>query len=105
MQASLCTHAAWPPVTQRLDTCPYRLTVARHPGYTSGRWPGGILSGWYAADRRVGRVVERGGLENRYRVTPYRGFESLTLRHSAAAANSTLERWPSGLRRSPAKGV
>jgi hypothetical protein len=33
------------------------------------------------ADRRVGRVVERGGLENRYRVTPYRGFESLTLRH------------------------
>src|SRR5437588_2353314 len=33
------------------------------------------------AVRRGGRAVEGGGLENRYRVLPYRGFESHPLRH------------------------
>jgi hypothetical protein len=31
--------------------------------------------------RRGGRVVEGGGLESRCAVPPYRGFESLPLRH------------------------
>ena len=36
----------------------------------------------YRPDRRCGRVAEGGGLLNRYRVVkPYRGFESLRLRH------------------------
>src|SRR5579863_1839389 len=36
----------------------------------------------YRLDRRRGRVAEGGGLLNRYRVVkPYRGFESLRLRH------------------------
>ena len=59
-------------------------------------------------------MVERGGLENRYRVSPYRGFESLTLRHvtltsgrrlwvrkkpklvTLAVNDRELEGWPSG---------
>jgi hypothetical protein len=36
----------------------------------------------YRPDRSCGRVAEGGGLLNRYRVVkPYRGFESLRLRH------------------------
>jgi hypothetical protein len=36
----------------------------------------------YRAQRSCGRVAEGGGLLNRYRVVkPYRGFESLRLRH------------------------
>jgi hypothetical protein len=39
----------------------------------------------YRPDRRCGRVAEGGGLLNRYRVVkPYRGFESLRLRHPAS---------------------
>ena len=32
--------------------------------------------------RRVGRVIDRAGLEIRYTLFGYRGFESLTLRHN-----------------------
>ena len=42
--------------------------------------------------RRCGRVAEGGGLLNRYRVVkPYRGFESLRLRHTSVASISRGE--------------
>src|SRR3981081_3652336 len=38
----------------------------------------------YRPQRSCGRVAEGGGLLNRYRVVkPYRGFESLRLRHAS----------------------
>src|SRR6266550_8565427 len=41
----------------------------------------------YRPYRRCGRVAEGGGLLNRYRVVkPYRGFESLRLRHHRSRA-------------------
>jgi hypothetical protein len=41
----------------------------------------------YPPYRRCGRVAEGGGLLNRYRVVkPYRGFESLRLRHPSSFA-------------------
>lgn len=49
---------------------------------------------------RDGREAEGSGLLNRHTVEkPYRGFESLSLRQIIQ------ERWPSGLRRTPGKGV
>ena len=36
---------------------------------------------WHSLNRRVGRVIDRAGLEIRYTPFGYRGFESLTLRN------------------------
>ena len=46
------------------------------------------------AVRRDGRVVDGGGLENRCTGKPYRGFESLSLRHKSCnlAANTLNDR-------------
>ena len=54
--------------------------------------------------RRGGRVVECSGLENRRAVTPFRGFESLPLRHHTPGATipsrilyvAPLDRVPTG---------
>ena len=50
--------------------------------------------------RRDGRVVECAGLEIRYTVIPYRGFESLSLRHSFQAGRIPLRH-----SKSPGKGL
>ena len=50
--------------------------------------------------RRDGRVVECAGLEIRYTVIPYRGFESLSLRHSFQAGRIPLRHF-----KSPGKGL
>jgi hypothetical protein len=53
----------------------------------------------YPPYRRCGRVAEGGGLLNRYRVAkPYRGFESLRLRHP-------VTRRANGVARSSARSV
>jgi hypothetical protein len=79
----------WPEVRRRLQA------FARGANQLSGaaKWPlefGGLKSAAcgsrlrraYPPYRRCGRVAEGGGLLNRYRVVkPYRGFESLRLRH------------------------
>ena len=45
----------------------------------------------YPPYRRCGRVAEGGGLLNRYRVVkPYRGFESLRLRHPSPAPETQV---------------
>ena len=43
---------------------------------------------------RDGRVVEGARLEIVYRVTPYRGFESLSLRHKITWGSSSTGRAP-----------
>src|ERR1700722_15566351 len=51
-------------------------------GYPESAACGSGLRRAYRPDRSCGRVAEGGGLLNRYRVVkPYRGFESLRLRH------------------------
>ena len=35
---------------------------------------------WFSLNRKVGRVIDRAGLEIRYTPFGYRGFESLTFR-------------------------
>jgi hypothetical protein len=57
-----------------------------------------------ATERRRGRVVEGDGLENRYTLKRYRGFESLRLRSVAHhPLQLHTERWPSGPRQRFAK--
>ena len=42
---------------------------------------------WRSLTRRVGRVIDRAGLEIRYTLFGYRGFESLTLRQDKQKGN------------------
>ena len=51
-----------------------------------------VLSG-HLVMRRDGRVVEGARLESVYMVTPYQGFESLSLRHIAPVEPSLSFRW------------
>ena len=46
--------------------------------------------------RRGGRVVECSGLENRRAVTPFRGFESLPLRHHEPGVTVSVYTTPLG---------
>ena len=39
-----------------------------------------MLASWHSLIRKVGRVIDRAGLEIRYTLFGYRGFESLTFR-------------------------
>ena len=42
---------------------------------------------WFSFNRKVGRVIDRAGLEIRYTPFGYRGFESLTFRKSIGGLN------------------
>ena len=66
-------------IRQRCEIWPV-ISVSRDPTLAAGDCVGHI-----GRQRSCGRVAEGGGLLNRYRVVkPYRGFESLRLRHSAS---------------------
>ena len=42
---------------------------------------------WHSLNRKVGRVIDRAGLEIRYTLFGYRGFESLTFRQDNKKGN------------------
>jgi hypothetical protein len=64
--------------------CPQLMCTGRMARIASAAC-GSALCRAYPPHRRRGRVAEGGGLLNRYRVVkPYRGFESLRLRHPAS---------------------
>jgi hypothetical protein len=67
---------------RRLDCGGWESPSGLKLGYPESAACGSRLRRAYRPDRSCGRVAEGGGLLNRYRVVkPYRGFESLRLRH------------------------
>ena len=46
-----------------------------------------MLASWHSLIRKVGRVIDRAGLEIRYTPFGYRGFESLTFRKWSSMSN------------------
>src|SRR6202020_1620410 len=67
---------------RKLDCGGWESPSALKLGYPESAACGSGLRRAYRPDRSCGRVAEGGGLLNRYRVVkPYRGFESLRLRH------------------------
>ena len=50
---------------------------------------------WFSFNRKVGRVIDRAGLEIRYTPFGYRGFESLTFRQKESHNTVRLFYYPS----------
>ena len=49
---------------------------------------------WHSFNRKVGRVIDRAGLEIRYTPFGYRGFESLTFRKRSLTLHDSRKREP-----------